>query len=123
VDNTAVTMRVNAEGGPLVAERVTTPAPDRGWVRVSVYASGVCYADIDTTQARGTSLPVTPGHEIAGVMAAVGADLEGWDVGDRVAVGWFGGSCGQCQFCRRGDVVHCAERKIPGVSCRPHSQS
>ena len=84
------------------------PLPDR-WVRVSVVASGVCGADLGTTAA-------TPGHEVAGVLAELGAHVEGWSVGDRVGVGWFGGSCGHCGFCRSGDVVHCPDRTVPGVS-------
>jgi D-arabinose 1-dehydrogenase-like Zn-dependent alcohol dehydrogenase len=116
VNTTAVTMRVTAADGPLVAEKVAVPAPAPGWVRVSVIASGVCYADIGTARARSAPLPVTPGHEIAGVVAEVGEGVRGWAVGDAVAVGWFGGSCGFCDFCRRGDVVHCAERKVPGLS-------
>ncbi|MET9116677.1 alcohol dehydrogenase catalytic domain-containing protein [Streptomyces longwoodensis] len=64
----------------------------------------------------GTRFPVTPGHEVAGVIAEMGDQVEGWTVGDRVAVGWFGGSCGHCAYCRTGDVVHCPKRKIPGLS-------
>ncbi|MER7639462.1 alcohol dehydrogenase catalytic domain-containing protein [Streptomyces sp. NPDC126522] len=85
---------------------------------MSVTASGVCNADIATAAATGpgTVFPVTPGHEVTGVIAEVGDQVEGWSVGDRVAVGWFGGSCGHCSFCRTGDVVHCPERKVPGLS-------
>ncbi|MFJ6699935.1 alcohol dehydrogenase catalytic domain-containing protein [Streptomyces sp. NPDC091272] len=85
---------------------------------MAVGASGVCNADLGTADAvgSGTTFPVTPGHEVAGTIAAVGDLVEGWSVGDRVAVGWFGGSCGHCAFCRAGDVVHCPERKIPGLS-------
>ncbi|MFI6093122.1 alcohol dehydrogenase catalytic domain-containing protein [Streptomyces sp. NPDC051218] len=85
---------------------------------MSVAASGVCNADIGTADAVGSGItfPVTPGHEVAGTIAAVGDQVEGWSVGVRVAVGWFGGSCGHCAFCRAGDVVHCPERKIPGLS-------
>ncbi|MGW2173365.1 alcohol dehydrogenase catalytic domain-containing protein [Streptomyces sp. NPDC001705] len=87
-------------------------------VRVAVAACGVCGADIGTAAATGpdTAFPVTPGHEVAGVIAELGDQVQGWAVGDRVAVGWFGGSCGHCAFCRSGDVVHCAERKVPGLS-------
>jgi D-arabinose 1-dehydrogenase-like Zn-dependent alcohol dehydrogenase len=116
VNGTVVIMRVREEGGPLVAERVAVSAPERGWVRVAVTASGVCYADIATAKARGATAPVTPGHEIAGVVAELGDGVGGWAVGDAVAVGWFGGSCGHCDRCRRGDVVHCADRKVPGLS-------
>ncbi|MFI9601215.1 zinc-binding dehydrogenase [Streptomyces sp. NPDC052043] len=59
---------------------------------------------------------MTPGHEVAGIIAEVGDRVRGWTVGERVAVGWFGGSCGHCAFCRDGDVVHCPERKVPGLS-------
>ncbi|WP_426988210.1 alcohol dehydrogenase catalytic domain-containing protein [Pseudarthrobacter sp. Y6] len=114
---TFVAMRVNTPDAPLVPVRHEVPAPDRGWVRVSVSASGVCNADISTSKAHGGAhLPVTPGHEVAGHIAELGEGIEGWAVGDRVVVGWFGGSCGHCDFCRRGDVVHCAERKVPGLS-------
>ncbi|MFJ8856522.1 alcohol dehydrogenase catalytic domain-containing protein [Streptomyces sp. NPDC102437] len=116
--DSVVTMVVTEPEGPLVAS-VTEPAPPAdGWVRVSVTASGVCNADIGTAAAagKGIAFPVTPGHEVAGTIAAVGTGVVGWSVGDRVAVGWFGGSCGHCAFCRVGDVVHCAERKVPGLS-------
>ncbi|WP_019971683.1 alcohol dehydrogenase catalytic domain-containing protein [Mycobacterium sp. 141] len=115
--SSAVVMRVDAPGGPLEPHRVTLTSPQRGWVRVAVAACGVCNADIGTAKAGGgAQLPVTPGHEVAGVIAEVGEGVDGWVTGDRVAVGWFGGSCGHCGFCRRGDVVHCPERKIPGLS-------
>lgn len=114
---TAIVMRVAEPNGPLLSERVAVAPPASGWVRVTVSASGVCNADIGTAKAEGrVRFPVTPGHEIAGVVAELGAGVQGWNVGDRVAVGWFGGSCGRCAFCRAGDVVHCAERKVPGLS-------
>ncbi|WP_413098642.1 alcohol dehydrogenase catalytic domain-containing protein [Streptomyces sp. Inha503] len=116
--DTAVTMVVTEPRGPLRHFVRETTSPIGDWVRVSVTASGVCNADIGTAQATGagTSLPVTPGHEVAGAIAELGDRVEGWAVGDRVAVGWFGGSCGHCAYCRVGDVVHCPERKVPGLS-------
>ena len=65
-----------------------------------------------------TRFPIVPGHEIAGTVAAIGRRVTWVEVGERVAVGWFGGSCGHCRFCRAGDVVHCLERKTPGMSYR-----
>lgn len=114
---TALTMRVHQPGGPLDADRLAVEKPAQGWVRVQVTASGMCHADIGTSAATGgATLPITPGHEVAGVIAELGAGIEGWQIGERVAVGWFGGSCGRCERCRRGDVVHCPDRMIPGVS-------
>lgn len=113
----SMAMQVKAAGAAMTPETVEHGPPPPGWVRVSVVASGVCYADLKTARAEGeTLLPVTPGHEIAGVVAERGDGISGWHVGDRVAIGWFGGSCGHCPFCRRGDVVHCPHRKTPGVS-------
>ncbi|MFI7128722.1 alcohol dehydrogenase catalytic domain-containing protein [Nonomuraea sp. NPDC050153] len=118
MSNTAVTMVVTEPRGPLHPSVATTTPPAGMWVRVAVVASGVCHADIGTAAAAGPniSFPVTPGHEVAGVIAELGDQVEGWAVGDRVAVGWFGGSCGHCVFCRAGDVVHCLDRKVPGLS-------
>ncbi|MFI7637368.1 alcohol dehydrogenase catalytic domain-containing protein [Nonomuraea sp. NPDC049400] len=118
MSDSAVTMVVTEPRGPLRPSAAETTSPTGKWVRVSVTASGVCNADIATAAATGpgTSFPVTPGHEVAGVIAELGDQVEGWSVGDRVAVGWFGGSCGHCAFCRAGDVVHCPERKVPGLS-------
>ncbi|WP_306317476.1 MULTISPECIES: alcohol dehydrogenase catalytic domain-containing protein [unclassified Streptomyces] len=116
--DTAVTMAVTEPRGPLHALRGTVTPPLPGQVRVSVVASGVCGADLGTAAATGkdTVFPVTPGHEVAGVVAEAGAGVAGFSAGDRVAVGWFGGSCGHCAACRTGDVVHCPERRTPGLS-------
>jgi D-arabinose 1-dehydrogenase-like Zn-dependent alcohol dehydrogenase len=60
--------------------------------------------------------PIVPGHEIAGVIDAVGAGVADWRSGQRVGVGWHGGHCGRCTPCRRGDFVDCANLKIPGIN-------
>ncbi|MGX1541210.1 alcohol dehydrogenase catalytic domain-containing protein [Streptomyces adustus] len=116
--DTSVTMVVTRPRGLLHPSFARQAPPTGRWVRVAVVASGVCHADLATAEATGTatSFPVTPGHEVAGVIAELGDQVEGWTVGERVAVGWFGGSCGHCAYCRVGDVVHCAERKVPGLS-------
>ncbi|MFB6819589.1 alcohol dehydrogenase [Streptomyces sp. NPDC056347] len=106
-----------AAGGPLeVVERVVSE-PGRGQVRVAVEACGVCHSDSLFVEdlVPGVRFPVVPGHEIAGRIAELGPGTEdAWQVGDRVAVGWFGGSCGHCGPCRRGDFVVCANLKVPG---------
>ncbi|WP_220151307.1 MULTISPECIES: alcohol dehydrogenase catalytic domain-containing protein [Brevibacterium] len=94
----------------------TPEPPEPGWVRVAVAACGMCRADLSTVESGAGDHPVIAGHEIAGTIAELGAGETGYTVGDRVAVGWFGGSCGACRNCRRGDVVHCPDRRIPGIS-------
>ena len=86
-------MQVRPSDGAVLARDVgDTPLPP-GSVRVAVVACGVCNADIRAAAAAtADGPPVTPGHEIAGVIAEIGAAVQGWAVGDRVAVGWFGGS-------------------------------
>ncbi|NEB14014.1 alcohol dehydrogenase catalytic domain-containing protein [Streptomyces coelicoflavus] len=84
-------MVVTEPDGPLVASAVENAPLDGQQVRVSVRASGVCHADIGTARASkaGPDAPVTPGHEVAGVVTEVGDRVRGWTVGDRVAVGWL----------------------------------
>jgi D-arabinose 1-dehydrogenase-like Zn-dependent alcohol dehydrogenase len=62
------------------------------------------------------SQPVVPGHEVIGIVDAVGPDVTAWQVGDRVGLGFLGGHCGECAYCRRGDFVNCANQPQPGTS-------
>jgi D-arabinose 1-dehydrogenase-like Zn-dependent alcohol dehydrogenase len=81
------------------------PEPGLGQVRVRVEAAGICHSDVATVEAvfPGTRYPRVPGHEIAGHVEALGENVRGWKIGQRVGIGWFGGECGHCQPCRRGD--------------------
>jgi D-arabinose 1-dehydrogenase-like Zn-dependent alcohol dehydrogenase len=94
------------------------PQPGPGKVRVKVQACGVCHSDSFTVTGAFPNIkyPRVPGHEIAGVIDALGDGVQGWKVGQRVGVGWFGGNCGYCESCRRGDFVTCATLQTPGVS-------
>lgn len=97
----------------------TTPVvPGPTQVRVHVVASGICGADIGTVRSTNppAGFPITPGHEVAGVIAELGAEVTGFDIGQRVTVGWLGGSCGTCPACRSGDPVHCPWREVPGLA-------
>jgi D-arabinose 1-dehydrogenase-like Zn-dependent alcohol dehydrogenase len=60
--------------------------------------------------------PRIPGHEVAGRIDALGKDVSGWTVGERVGVGWYGGHCGACPNCRRGDLLFCRNGKVTGLS-------
>jgi D-arabinose 1-dehydrogenase-like Zn-dependent alcohol dehydrogenase len=91
--------------------------PGRGEVRVTVQACGVCHSDWYTKAGiMPIEYPRVPGHEIAGVVDAVGEGVEDVKPGDRVGVGWFGGSCFRCDPCRRGDFINCRNLKISGIS-------
>jgi len=106
------------KGGLEVVER-EIPAPGPGSVRIRVEACGICHSDSFTTEGLwpGMQYPRVPGHEIAGVIDAVGAGVAGWTRGQRVGVGWHGGHCGYCNSCRRGDFVTCqVAPQIPGIS-------
>ena len=104
---------------PLEVVQRQVPEPGAGEVRVRVEACGVCHSDSLTVEGHwpGISYPRGPGHEIAGSIDALGRDVPGWAVGDRVGIGWHGGHCGHCASCRRGDFVTCSVApKIPGIS-------
>lgn len=64
----------------------------------------------------GIEYPRVPGHEVVGIIDAVGPDVPEWRVGMRVGVGWHGGHCGHCDGCRRGDFITCRVGQIPGIS-------
>ena len=107
-----------AHGPWEIAER-DIPNPGPGDVRVRVQACGVCHSDVLTKEGLwpGITYPCVPGHEAAGVIDALGEGVKGWKVGERVGVGWFGGSCGYCDSCRRGDFAMCLiNREVTGVT-------
>jgi D-arabinose 1-dehydrogenase-like Zn-dependent alcohol dehydrogenase len=110
--------QVTSPGGELQIDERPVPEPGRGQVRVRVEACGVCHTDAVLTNGwlPGTDFPAVPGHEVAGHVDAVGEGVEAWQVGRRVGVGWFGGSCGICPRCRVGDFITCPNMRIPGVS-------
>jgi D-arabinose 1-dehydrogenase-like Zn-dependent alcohol dehydrogenase len=94
------------------------PQPGPGQVRIRVQACGVCHSDMLTKEGAwpGIVYPRVPGHEVAGVIDAVGSGVTDWPKGQRVGVGWHGGQDGTCLACRRGDFANCANLKISGIS-------
>ena len=94
------------------------PSPGAGSVRIKVQACGICHSDSLTKEGIFPTIqyPRVPGHEIAGVIDAVGPGVVGWKVGQRVGVGWHGGHCGHCESCRRGDFVTCQNAQVPGIT-------
>ena len=107
-----------AKGSFELVER-EMPEPHAGEVRVRVQACGVCHADSFAKDGLfpGIRYPIIPGHEIAGVIDAVGSNVpQQWAIGRRVGVGWFGGHCGYCEPCRRDDMIDCRNLRTPGLS-------
>jgi D-arabinose 1-dehydrogenase-like Zn-dependent alcohol dehydrogenase len=110
-------VQVVKAGGAFVLTSLPVPDPGPGQVRIKVHACGVCGGDnVVRLGLQGVQLPRVPGHEIAGVIDAVGSGVTVWKKHERVGVGWHGGSCLVCDYCRQGDFVNCVERKIAGLS-------
>lgn len=110
---------VHETGGPEVlrTEEVPTPTAGAHEVLIQVAACGVCTLDIVTrngTYRRGVDLPLIPGHEIAGTVVAIGADVRGCRVGDRVATTQRYHICGACRYCRGGQETLCTDRRFLG---------
>ena len=112
-------VQVSTPKGPFELVEREIPEPRAGAVRIKVQACGICHSDLYTKEGLfpGIQYPRVPGHEIAGVIDAVGAGVPGWTAGQRVGVGWHGGHCGYCESCRRGDFVTCrVAAQVPGIT-------
>lgn len=109
---------VTSAGGGFTPKEEPVPEPGSRCARVKIQACGVCHSDALTKDGSlpGIVYPRAPGHEIAGVIDALGPDADPWNIGDRVGVGWHGGHCGKCESCRRGDFITCVKLQIPGIS-------
>jgi D-arabinose 1-dehydrogenase-like Zn-dependent alcohol dehydrogenase len=102
-------VQVSRPGGPFeIVERVI-PEPGAGEMRIKVQACGICHSDSMTKEGHmpGIVYPRVPGHEVVGIVDAVGSGVAGWAPGQRTGVGWNGGYCGYCDNCRRGDFFAC----------------
>lgn len=108
-------VHIRSAGDALKVVEVDTTAPPRDHVRIRVSACGVCGTDRAFAGGGfpGMSWPLTLGHEIAGTIAELGDGVDNYALGDRVAVGWFGGHCGECVPCRQGDFIHCVNLRVP----------
>ncbi|HEX6755280.1 MAG TPA: zinc-dependent alcohol dehydrogenase family protein [Mycobacteriales bacterium] len=104
------------DGGPLRRVDRPVPEPGPGQVRVRVVCCGVCRTDLHL--AEGDLPPkhpdVTPGHEVVGIVDALGAGATRFGPGDRIGVPWLGGTDGSCRFCRRGAENLCIEPTFTG---------
>ena len=111
--------QINVEGGakPLELVDLPVPKPKAKDILIKVLACGVCRTELDQVEGRiaPPKLPVIPGHQPVGVVAALGSAVTKFEIGERVGAAWIYSSCGQCQFCRRGEENLCEQFK--GTGC------
>src|SRR5215468_9951869 len=95
-------MVLERQRSPLRLEEVPTPTPGAGEVRLQVSACAVCRTDLHVVDGElpDPALPLVPGHEIVGRVAALGPGVAGLALGERVGVPWLGFTCGICPYCR-----------------------
>ncbi len=105
-----------AEQHPLRLDEVPLPEPGPGQVRLRVRVCGVCHTDLHTVEGeiRPPRLPITPGHQVVGVVDALGPGVTQVQVGQRVGVPWLHRACGQCDYCRRGQENLCPHAQFTG---------
>ncbi len=113
-------VQVGRARGPFEIVEREISEPESGMVRIKVQACGVCHSDQVTKDGLfpGIQYPRVPGHEVVGLIDAVGVNVPPrWTVGERVGVGWNGGYCGYCDSCRRGNFFACeTSTQVTGVT-------
>ncbi len=117
----AKTMRamvLETPGKPLVEKEIAIPEPGPDQVLVRVHACGVCRTDLHVADGElpDPKLPLVPGHEIVGNVAAMGADVKSFRPGDRVGIPWLGYTCGRCRYCRNGQENLCDRPLFTGYT-------
>jgi alcohol dehydrogenase len=109
-------MVMDRVGGPLEVREVPDPQAPVGGVVVRVHATGMCRSDWHAWAGHDDiALPHVPGHELAGVVSAVGAGVKKWSLGDRVTVPFVCG-CGRCEWCLSGNAQICPDQEQPGFT-------
>jgi len=111
-------VQVSRPNGALEIVERKIPEPGPGSIRIKVQACGICHSDSLVKEGAfpGIQYPRVPGHEVAGVVDAVGPGVVGWAPGQRVGVGWHGGYCGHCDPCRRGEFFACVTGQVTGLT-------
>lgn len=114
--STMKAMVLERPGEPLRLLDMPRPQPARGQILVEVAACGVCRTDLHVVDGdlKHPKLPIVPGHEIVGRVAALGRDVAGFALSQRVGIPWLGHTCGKCDYCRRGRENLCDEPGFTG---------
>ncbi len=103
---------------PLVESELPDRDPGRNEIRIDVHACGVCRTDLHVVdgELEHANLPIVPGHEIVGRVAALGRDVSGFEIGQRVGVGWLGSTDGTCRYCLMGRENLCDRPQFTGYT-------
>ncbi len=111
-------VQIPRAGGAFEVVKREVPAPGPKQVRIKVQACGICHSDVFVKEGLwpGLQYPRVPGHEVAGIIDELGAEVIGWKKGQRVGVGWHGGQDNTCVECRRGRFLYCRNSKVAGIS-------
>jgi len=110
--------QISRPGGDFEIVEREIPKPEARQVRIKVQACGVCHSDLFVKDGLwpGIQYPRIPGHEVAGIIDELGAQVTGWKKGQRVGVGWYGGRDNTCVECRRGRFLYCRNLEVAGIS-------
>ena len=105
------------EQSPLQLTEMPQPQPGAGQIRIRVRVCGVCHTDLHTVEGELVlpRLPLVPGHQIVGTVDVLGEGVTRFRIGDRVGVAWLHQSCGECEYCRRGDENLCESGRFTGL--------
>jgi propanol-preferring alcohol dehydrogenase len=111
-------MQLQAAGAALKLVELASADLEPRQVRVAVSACGVCRTDLHVVDGElaNPKLPLVPGHEIVGRVTAVGPDVKGLNLGDRVGIPWLGWTCGRCEYCRQGRENLCPYARFTGYT-------
>jgi propanol-preferring alcohol dehydrogenase len=109
-------MVMTAAGCPLAPQELAIPEPEPRDLLIKVHACGVCRTDLHIVDGElpHPKLPLVPGHEVVGTVAAVGQGIRDFAIGDRIGVPWLGYTCGTCRYCRAGRENLCEAARFTG---------
>ena len=105
-----------AEDDPLIAKELPVPSPGPGEIRVRVRACGICHTDLHIVEGelKLPKLPIVPGHQIVGVVDALGPGVRAFREGERVGIPWLYSTCGECLYCKKGLENLCDRARFTG---------
>jgi uncharacterized zinc-type alcohol dehydrogenase-like protein len=122
---TTRTLAVNSPGAKFDRKTIERQPVGANDVKIEIHYSGICHSDIHQAREEWfkSIFPMVPGHEIAGVVTEVGANVKKFKVGDRAGVGTFVDSCGECDPCQRGLETYCRRGNVQTYNGRYYPET